>query len=334
MPKLEPKQIQKELEGGEVWPVYWIYGAEKMKSRELLKRIRATVMNEREEDGGGTGIFALGEEVLDASEIGLAAVVEAALSPALGGGTRLLVVRDAHLFKMTDSDLALLRQIALPKAKAPGLTSVCVFLAKDFDARKKSSKLLEELAAVVPCAEVSEVEREAWVQYLARRRGMELRPADLRRIAAMDPWSLDIADQELEKAALLAADPQGGAPAEALEPQMSLFSNDLLLNSFFCRDRREAMPRAAALSGRPEESLPFLGLLSWNVRQLALYLADPKGLRLSSFLVDQFRRWAPHWTLAEVTQLQGSLAELDFGTKQLPLLPLGLWDDLVARYCK
>lgn len=327
MPKLEPKQIQKELEAGDVWPVYWIFGAERMKARELLKRIRSTVLNERD----GSGVFSLGEEVLDAADVSLAAVVESALSPALGGGTRLLVVRDAHLFKMTDSDLVLLKQIALPKAKATGgqLTSVCVFLAKDFDGRKKSSKLLEDVAAVVSCAEVFESEREAWVQYLARRRGMEVLAADLRRIAAMEPWSLDIADQELEKASLYSE-----SAADAAEPQMSLFSSNVLLNSFFSRDRKEAQPRAAALSGRPEESLPFLGLLSWNVRQLAIFLAEPKSLRLSANLLEPIRRWAPHWTLAEVTNLQESLAELDFGTKQLPLLPLGLWDDLVARYCR
>ena len=37
MPKLEAKQVQKELDEGWLWPVYWIYGPEGMKARELLK---------------------------------------------------------------------------------------------------------------------------------------------------------------------------------------------------------------------------------------------------------------------------------------------------------
>ena len=46
MPKLEPKVIQKELEQGVLWPVYWLYGQERMKSRELFKRIRGYEVDE------------------------------------------------------------------------------------------------------------------------------------------------------------------------------------------------------------------------------------------------------------------------------------------------
>ena len=37
MPKLEPKTVQRELDQGQLWPVYWLYGGEAMKARELLK---------------------------------------------------------------------------------------------------------------------------------------------------------------------------------------------------------------------------------------------------------------------------------------------------------
>src|SRR4051812_2060005 len=97
MPKLEPKVIQKELDQGQLWPVYWLYGQERMKSRELLKRIRKAALPESSDSIGA--LFGMAEENFDGAEQSGATVVESALSPSLGGGLRFIVVRDAHLLK-------------------------------------------------------------------------------------------------------------------------------------------------------------------------------------------------------------------------------------------
>src|SRR5262245_28723502 len=143
MPRLEPKQVQREIEEGNLWPVYWLFGQERMKSRELLKRIRKAALGEPANP--------LSEETLEGTETGAHRVVEAAQSPSLDGGTRLVVVRDAHALKDTEG-LAPLLGARMPAAQ---VGSVCVFLSKDLDGRKKFSKLLLEKAAVVPCEEVS-----------------------------------------------------------------------------------------------------------------------------------------------------------------------------------
>ena len=89
MPKLEPKQIQKELEQGQLWPVYWLYGQERMKSRELLKRIRRAALGEKPETF-------CAETLIEGTEVDAASIVDSAQSPSLGGGLRFIVVRDAH----------------------------------------------------------------------------------------------------------------------------------------------------------------------------------------------------------------------------------------------
>jgi DNA polymerase III delta subunit len=85
-----------------------------------------------------------------------------------------------------------------------------------------------------------------------------------------------------------------------------------------------------------DQALPLLGLFAWNVRQLAQVVSDrEKGIRsakLSPFLVERFNRWARSWKLDEILELQSALAEVDFGIKQTPKLPLGLWTSLVSQF--
>jgi DNA polymerase III delta subunit len=247
----------------------------------------------------------------------------------LGGGVRFITVRDAHALKDQDQ----LAELLGPRAKKEELTSVCVFLSKDLDGRKKFSKLLVEKAAVVLCEEIPEQEREAWIGYLAKRKGLELPASVLPRLCTLDPWSLDIIDQELEKLSLL--------PESMLEfgGAAALPGSDEFLNAFFSRDLAKAMATAEALAERPDESLPLLGLIGWNVRHLAILLAERasgarSSAKLNPYVAEKLGAWARIWSLDETLRLQAALEELDFSLKQRPLLPLGLWDDLIFTFCR
>ncbi len=319
MPKLEPKMIQRDLERGLVWPLYWVYGPEKMKSRELVKRIRKTVLGEQAGESGRSGL-SLSEEWLEGTEVDASQVLDSAQSPSLLGGVRLIIVRDAHALKNAE----LLAELLGPAVPLPELTSVCVLLSKDLDARKKFSKLLVEMTAVVPCEEVSEGEREAWIGYLAKRRALEVGPDDVLKLSTLDPWSLDIVDQELEKLSL-------GGTVFAGSDSGRLGGADEFMEAFFGRDLPTALAIAGSFADKPDEALPCLGLFAWNVRHLALLIGSGGRAALNPYVAEKLKRWASNWKLTEVLALQEELAALDFNTKQTPLLPLGLWTDLVTR---
>lgn len=323
MPKFEPKAIQKELDSGQIWPFYWIYGPEKLKSREIVKRIRQAVLGSQ----GSQSLWSWGEENKEGSEVDAASLVDSALSPSLGGGIRLIIVRDAHAIKNPE-DLAEL--FGNPDRKE-NLSSVCVCLSKDLDARKKFSKLLLEKAAVVPCDEVPEAQRQSWIQFLAKRRNIELSSSLVMRLYSLDPWSLDIVDQELEKYTL------AGLSSEVILGGGVAGGTDHFIESFFSRDLRLALPSLQHFSNSPDESLPLLGLLNWNTRQLAGVVADreqkTRYSKLNPYLADKFVAWSKKWKLEELIELQHELFELDFQLKQTPLAPLGLWSLLVTRFC-
>src|SRR3954464_10512652 len=96
MPKLELKAVQRELEQGLIWPFYWLYGPEKMKSRELLKRIRNAVSGAKQDVDP---LWGWGEEVLEGSETDSNRILDSALSLSLNQGVRLIIVREAHVLK-------------------------------------------------------------------------------------------------------------------------------------------------------------------------------------------------------------------------------------------
>jgi len=331
MPKFEPKIIQRELDEGWVWPVYWIYGPESMKVRELLKRIRKAVVSEG-------GFSEMAEEKLDAADVDVSAVIDAACMMSFGGGTKFVVVRDAHLLKNVENIATLLG----PRGRIGEIPSVCVLLSKDLDARKKASKLLLEKAAVIPCEEVREEDREAWIGYLAKRRGLEVPPVIATQLVSLDPWSLDVVDQELEKyaLALLSVEP-GVDPASALGSGVlpgGLGGARSFVEALFTRNRQEAMSRLALFAEEKEESFPLLGLLAWNARQLLVMVQDrAKGtrtVRLPPVAADQMQSWSRLWNKTELVDLQNALAQVDFELKQTPVLPLGSWHGVVSRFCR
>lgn len=331
MPKLEAKQVRQELEAGWLWPVYWLYGHERMKSRELLARIRRLVLGQ---ESAATGLGSFAEETLDGSDVTAAQVVDAAQSLSLGGGSRLVVVKDAHAIKDSEELGALLG----PRAKKDAIQSVCVFLSKDLDGRKKFSKTLTEKAAVVPCEDVLEEERDGWIGFLAKRRDLVLAAQELATLRLMDPWGLDIVDQELEKLSLIRESGQQEGASVLLEELGRSAATEEFIVAFFGKKSREAMETVASFANRPEEALPLLGLLGWNVRQLACLVgggADgTRQLRVPPHLMNRFSSWAKLWSLEEVIALQEALGEIDFSIKQTPRIPLGLWSALVLRFCR
>ncbi len=316
MPKLELKAVQAELDQGLIRPFYWIWGPELLKGRELLKRIRKLANS------------SWGEENLDGVEVDGAEICDLANSLCLGGGVKLVVVRDAHQVKNPEG----LADLFGPPVPIANLTSVCVCLAKDLDARKKFSKLLIDQAAVVACEEVAEDQRESWITYLAKREGLTVSPQQARRLASLDPWSLDLIAQELDKLAMAGSDSDS-----VVQESRGAWDSDEWVENFFSKNRASTLARVGDLAENLDQALPLLGLLGWQSKQLAGFLADSEfntnGFKSHPMQMNRLRRWSQSWRLAEVIELQHELFLLDWSFKQTPLMPLGLWSSLVCRFC-
>jgi len=321
MPKLDTKEILKQIAQKQFYPMYWIFGPERYKTRELVERLK----KELKPFQGGSSLFG-GADQFDGSETAPATILDSAQAMSLGGGLRVIVVREAQEIKNPE----MLEVLAGPLQSADALNSVCIFIAKDLDQRKKFSKTLVQKAAVVECSEVEENDRENWIQYLAKNRGIKLESAWVERLMTLDPWSLDGIASELEKLSL------SQDAAVLLGGDASEHAAEIWLDALFERNLRKGLPVTETVSKDPATALPLLGLLSWNARQLALLMADQKAgtrtVKINPYVAQKLERWKRKWSLEDLLKLQHALHELDFSTKQTPKLALGLWTELVLKF--
>jgi DNA polymerase III delta subunit len=327
MPKIEAKALQKELESGKVRPVYFLHGPERMKSRELVRRILRAAL-------AGTEPNAFNFEKLDAGEVGVERVLDATQGFSLGGGVRVILVRNVEDWKNLDPLGDYLKPLPDSEAVDPAeLQSVLILVSKSFDGRKKASKTILDSAAVTECEEVLEQDREPWVDYLAKRRGIRLEGNERLTLRGLEPWSLDIVDQELAKLELVGEDT--ALRAQALLSGVSAYARDDFIDSIFCRDLPRALGLHHLFCADMEVQLPFLGLLSWNLRHLKLYVLEQETRSRSlekrnPYLLKNLERWRRHWNSSSLRRLEQGLFGIDFSLKNTRLLSAGLWTDLLV----
>jgi len=293
--------------------VYWLYGNERMKSRELLKRIRSTVQPNP-----------LNEVSLDGSEVSASEVLDASQSMGFGGGTRLVIVREAHALKEAD----VLEPLLGARAEMAEVPCVTVFLSKDLDGRKKFSKLLTKKAAVVACEEIGENEREAWIGFLSKRRDVTLPPQSIVHLRTLDPWSLDIIDQELEKTSLYLQTERAESGEDVLLGGSAQGSAQELIEALFTKNEARALAMTKDLAADLDVTLPLVGLLAWNLKHLIL-MSTGKPFKLNPYIEGNLRRWVHAWSTEELLKLQEDLAQFDFDLKQTGKSTQGLWSWII-----
>lgn len=328
MPKLEPKVIQKELDQNRVRPVYYLYGPERMKARELVKKIkRAALGSEASND--------FNFENWDGSDTGIETILDSAQSGSMMGGTKVIVVRNAESLGALDPFVRYLETRKNPGAAAPEqLQTVLVFISsKALDGRKKTTKGISEFATLVPCDEVKDQEREHWIDFLASRRKFKLTAAERLALGNLEPWSLEIVDQEISKLELAGSDES--LRLEALRSGVSIYAQEEFIDAVFVRDVRRALEFVHLFSTVDiEDQLPFLGLVSWNLRQLKQFILEqelraPPIDRRNPHLAQKLERWRRYWNRHSIQDLEHSLFEIDFSLKNTRLTGLGLWTGMV-----
>lgn len=327
--RLEPKQLQQELKQGLAWPVYWIHGEESYRVREVCSLLQRTLVGDR----------GWCEDRLEGAQARASDVLASFQSIPLGGGMRVVWVRDAHLI-LQSKETEQLAELFGPRERLDELPAVCIFVARDLDGRRKFSKQLLDQAAVIACEAVPEENREGWVRYLLQSRGLPAEAfapgsATMQLLLRHEPWSLDWVQNELTKWELSeAAQPGSGNEVLVGGGESGIGAGDAFISAFIeQRNLRASLEQVEVLSSRPELSLPLLGLLAWNVRMLGLLGSRSRAVRIAPMQEGRLRRALQIWSSEDIQRLQEALFELDFAVKQTPQEPLALWGVLVQQFC-
>ena len=299
-----------------------------MMARGLLKRIQKVVHQDEP-------VNDFNYEKWDAAEASLGTILDSAQSFSMMGGAKLIVVRNAEDLKELEPLVDFLK--SMPNndpTDVAELSSVLVFISKSFDGRKKTSKAIQDRAVTVPCEEVEEQNRENWIDYLARQRSLTLTAEEQLVLRGLDPWSLDIVDQEMAKLELVASDET--LRAQVLMSGVDARARDEFIDALFCRDKARYLKWVHLFSKDMDVQLPILGLISWNLRHLKVQLLEKETQSRSPekrnpYLQRNLDRWLRHWNCKSIQEFEHDLFGIDFSLKNTRLTGQGLWTSLMFQ---
>ncbi len=315
VPKIDSKLILQEIKAGALRSGYWIYGPERKIARDCVDLILRAHLGEGFKTDPNL-------ERVEAQESTAIEALEMAQGMSLFGGRRAVLVTGADQLKGVLEDTPWPNAVKLPKDE---VDSVVIFWSKSFDGRKKTSKKILSSLAVIECTEIAERDRELAIETLARERGVRLLDEELGMLIALDPWTLDVVDRELDKLKDWSGDAKSRVGLIAGVGRFQI--QDAFIESIFLKQAKKFRELCPQIAEEPDLLLPLLGLLAWNQREFRKYLLDGSSQR-SPFIARKFSGWMKHWNVADLDALGAILFRVDLAFKSSRRLIIGALDEI------
>jgi DNA polymerase-3 subunit delta len=258
MAKLDPDAFFDLLDDGAPPPVVCFGGAERVFVDDAIASIRGSVLS------GGLADFNHDRTTL--RERRMPEVISLCQTLPVMAPRRLVEVRDADAANEADVEAL---SLYLDK---PAPESVLMLVCGDVDFRAKLPKLLEKHKAAVVCRFDHPKDREmpSLVIRRAKRLGLKLGPDAADALAVTVGADLTLLERALEKLAI-------AVDGEVTAKDVSAHVADTHLEDAFAfaaavasGDRKAAIAAAAQLQAAREEPIRLIGLLAWQLRQVAL----------------------------------------------------------------
>ncbi|GAW93463.1 DNA polymerase III subunit delta [Calderihabitans maritimus] len=189
------QQLLTKIEKNEIAPVYLFYGEEKFLFQEVLEALKNKIVT--------SGCSDFNYDVLDGSEVPVARIVEAANTLPVLAERRLVVVKEAEMFRSRsaeksgskDEEKMLLDYLSRP------LPSTCLVFTVEgkVDARKRLYRAVQEKGEVVNFPLLKGKALSAWVKKRVEQRGKRIEFPALQYLVAAVGENLFLLENEIEK---------------------------------------------------------------------------------------------------------------------------------------
>lgn len=268
MPILTREDLRNRLRHREIAPVYVLFGSETFLRDLAVKTI-------------GDKSFAEGE-LRDFNETEFSLNTDGNLTAALSAAEQLPMMASRRVIRITDVRVSTsvakdnLREddedaLTAYLARPADFTTL-IFVADEFDKRRKIAKVLTERAVAVEFDELDDEDFAAWARSEIAKVGAEIDDGSLRLLISLvgrDVRRLNLEIQKLSTAAL---------PAKLISRDLieSLVGNSREISNFalssylFSGRRREALKVLKKILDDGGEPLMLLGLLASNLRRLLM----------------------------------------------------------------
>lgn len=273
------QNLEKQLAQGKLAPLYLLFGAEGYLRDEAARRISDAAL-------AGASLREFNEVSFSLASTDVQQAISSAEQLPMMATHR--VVRVMDFGKLSEeSEGALLRYCARPSE-----SSVVLFVADDFDKRRKLSKSLMDVCVSVEFPAMNDEEARAWARDYLRGLKAEADEGALRQLMNLTGTGARRLKLELDKLAAAAA-PAGKITArhvDALVPRSRELSNFALTDHLVARNRRAALETLRQILDDGAEPIMLIGLLSSSYHKLAL----AKSLMARGAPQNEVRNLAPY----------------------------------------
>jgi DNA polymerase-3 subunit delta len=325
-----PSLLQ-QIEGGELARVYYLCG-EAFERDRIVTAIKRAVLGEAEAN-------AFNYDALDGSRVSGEAIAAAARTLPMLGGSRLVMVRDAHELKADQLERL------LPYVKDPSPHAVLVLVAEKVDLRLKFFNQLRKTGVVQRFEPLKERDAPRWLAEEAQRQQVRLQPGVAQRIADAVGADRGQLAGALERVALYVGSGQPIRIADvedvlAETRQRSIFE---LTNAVGAGKRREAMLVLRRMQHGREPPLRVVAMLVRHVRQLWMVaelassglakkeIASQVGIH--PYFVNDMLRQSERFGPSTLRRTHQTLCDLDRELKSSRVNGATLLDRAVLRLC-
>ena len=247
--------ILSDIKKGKIAPLYFLIG-ERHPQERVVEALRGALLQNGDSDFNYVS--------LHAKEDGVAAVLSAARTMSLLGGTKLVVVREAHLLPAAELN-KMLRYVEDPSPAA------CVlFLAPKAKTQLKFFKVFKKKGVIQKDKPLKDREVPRWLEAEARRLQIKLKPGTAQRIADSVGADMVQLTTALEQLAIYAGPGEPITPraVEELLAQTRERSIFDLTNAVGRGQRRESLAVLKKMLEDREPGVRILVMLTRHVRQL------------------------------------------------------------------
>jgi len=268
MPILSREDLKNKLRRHEIAPVYVVFGPETYLRDLAVKHICDLNFTKDEARDFNETVFSLN------SDGNLMQALSAAEQLPMMASRRVIRITDVRVSSTVAKDNLREDDEAILTAylKRPAPSSVVIFVAEEFDKRRKIAKTLTDHTTAVEFSELKDAELAKWARDKIKDAGSEIDERGLRLLVALvgpDVRRLTIEIEKLSTAAL----PDkfiSGELIESLVANSREVSNFDLTDHLFAGRQQESLKTLAKILDDGTDPLALLGLISYNVRRLLM----------------------------------------------------------------
>lgn len=268
-------KIWKDIEKGQIAPVYCIYGDESYFIDETVKRLKTTL---------GTGEEA---EVMtfDLEESPVDFVIDEADTFPFFSDRKLVIAKNASFLKAADKGKEKIEHDIKRLEGYLGNPSdfcVTIFIApyEKLDERKKVTKLMKEKSVMLHAETPKENDLAVWIRNEVRLQGAQIVDEAVDKLVEMVGANMLQLQMEIEKLALYLGGQGQITPTLVEDLVAKTLEHDAfkMLNAYLSRNTTEALQIYHDLLRQKEEPIMLVGLLASNIRTMNnVYYLQKKG---------------------------------------------------------